>query len=62
MIPQNQLIKGMFPDIISADNVSDVAADAASGGKIMNDNDNKNRDEALLGNERIEDAIVALQK
>lgn len=62
MIPQNQLIKGMFPDIISADNVSDVAADAASGGKIMNDNDNKNRDEGLLGNERIEDAIVALQK
>lgn len=43
MIPQNQLIKGMFPDIISADNVSDVAADAASGGKIMNDNGNKNR-------------------
>ena len=33
VIPQNELIKGLFPDIISADNVSDVAADAASGGK-----------------------------
>lgn len=57
------LIKGLFPDIISADNVSDVAVVVASGGKIiMNDNSNNNREEGLLGNERIEEAIAALQK
>lgn len=62
-IPRNQLIKGLFPDIISADNVSDVAVVVASGGKIiMNDNDNKDKEEGLLENERIEEAITALQK